>query len=60
MNEVICHGIPDFRELCDGDIVNIDVSVFKEGVGDFFHAHKESSTKHKFLMCGYKLSIGAR
>lgn len=32
VNEVICHGIPDFRELCDGDIVNIDVSVYKEGV----------------------------
>eukprot|EP01035_Chromulina_nebulosa_P033327 gene33327-44609_t len=26
VNEVICHGIPDYRELQDGDIVNIDVS----------------------------------
>lgn len=31
VNEVICHGIPDSRELEDGDIVNIDVSVFKDG-----------------------------
>ncbi len=22
MNEVICHGIPDGRELCEGDICN--------------------------------------
>lgn len=31
VNEVICHGIPDFRELQDGDIVNIDVSVYYKG-----------------------------
>lgn len=31
VNEVICHGIPDYRELRDGDIVNIDVSVYKDG-----------------------------
>lgn len=28
VNEVICHGIPDSRKLRDGDIVNIDVTVF--------------------------------
>ncbi len=32
VNEVICHGIPDTRQLRDGDIVNIDVTVFREGV----------------------------
>ncbi|MEM7287751.1 MAG: type I methionyl aminopeptidase [Actinomycetota bacterium] len=32
VNEVICHGIPDSRQLRDGDIVNIDVTVFYEGV----------------------------
>ena len=32
LNEVICHGIPDDRELRDGDIVNIDVTIFREGV----------------------------
>ena len=31
MNEVICHGIPDYRPLEDGDIVNIDVSVYYNG-----------------------------
>ncbi|KAK9784874.1 hypothetical protein WJX73_001071 [Symbiochloris irregularis] len=31
VNEVICHGIPDRRPLQDGDIVNVDVSVFYKG-----------------------------
>ena len=32
VNEVICHGIPDNRPLADGDIVNIDVTVYIDGV----------------------------
>ena len=32
VNEVICHGIPDARRLLSGDIVNLDVTVFVEGV----------------------------
>ncbi len=32
VNEVICHGIPDSRVLQDGDIMNIDVTVYAEGV----------------------------
>jgi len=32
VNEVICHGIPDSRELVDGDIVNVDVTVYLDGV----------------------------
>lgn len=32
VNEVICHGIPDTRLLADGDIVNLDVTVYREGV----------------------------
>ncbi|KAK5097521.1 Methionine aminopeptidase 1 [Lithohypha guttulata] len=31
VNEVICHGIPDQRPLEDGDIVNLDVSLWFEG-----------------------------
>ncbi|CAL0311545.1 unnamed protein product [Lupinus luteus] len=31
VNECICHGIPDSRALQDGDIVNIDVTVFLNG-----------------------------
>ncbi|MBS1836461.1 MAG: type I methionyl aminopeptidase [Actinobacteria bacterium] len=32
VNEVLCHGIPDRRELRDGDIVNIDVTAFVDGM----------------------------
>ncbi|EFN52273.1 hypothetical protein CHLNCDRAFT_54612 [Chlorella variabilis] len=31
INEVICHGIPDKRPLQQGDIINVDVSVYKAG-----------------------------
>ncbi|KAL4239997.1 Methionine aminopeptidase 1 [Mactra antiquata] len=31
VNEVICHGIPDSRKLEDGDILNIDISVYYKG-----------------------------
>ncbi|PKC00553.1 methionine aminopeptidase [Rhizophagus irregularis] len=31
VNEVICHGIPDRRELVEGDIVNLDVSLYHKG-----------------------------
>ncbi|WP_067827418.1 type I methionyl aminopeptidase [Nocardia inohanensis] len=32
MNEVICHGIPDSTVIEDGDIVNIDVTAYINGV----------------------------
>jgi methionyl aminopeptidase len=32
VNEVICHGIPDSRPLAFGDIVNLDVTIFSEGM----------------------------
>lgn len=31
INEVICHGIPDDTVLQEGDIVNIDITAFKDG-----------------------------
>jgi methionyl aminopeptidase len=31
VNEVICHGIPDARELVEGDIVNVDVTAYLGG-----------------------------
>ncbi|KAI3378597.1 hypothetical protein SNEBB_004328 [Seison nebaliae] len=34
INEVICHGIPDYRPLKNGDIINLDVTVYHKG----FHA----------------------
>ncbi|XP_073503047.1 methionine aminopeptidase 1D, mitochondrial isoform X3 [Phyllobates terribilis] len=31
VNNVVCHGIPDSRPLEDGDIINIDVTVYSGG-----------------------------
>ncbi len=32
LNEVICHGIPDSTVIEDGDIINVDVTAFLNGV----------------------------
>ena len=53
LNEIICHGIPDSTVIEDGDIVNIDVTAFKNGVhGDtnatFFAGNV--SEEHKLLV----------
>ncbi|MCQ4622845.1 type I methionyl aminopeptidase [Corynebacterium sp. CCUG 70398] len=32
LNEIVCHGIPDTTVIQEGDIVNIDVTAFKNGV----------------------------
>ena len=32
VNEVVCHGIPDSRRILDGDIVNIDITAYLDGV----------------------------
>jgi methionyl aminopeptidase len=32
LNEVICHGIPDDTVVADGDIVNIDITAYIDGV----------------------------
>ncbi|BAL95724.1 type I methionyl aminopeptidase [Rubrivivax gelatinosus] len=31
LNDVVCHGIPDERPLKNGDILNIDVTIIKNG-----------------------------
>eukprot|EP01103_Thecamoeba_quadrilineata_P015953 TRINITY_DN5195_c0_g2_i2.p1 TRINITY_DN5195_c0_g2~~TRINITY_DN5195_c0_g2_i2.p1 ORF type:complete len:358 (-),score=58.00 TRINITY_DN5195_c0_g2_i2:118-1170(-) len=51
VNEVICHGIPDSRPLEDGDIVNIDISVFYDGYHSdlnetFFVGNVDEASKH--------------
>ncbi|GIH13664.1 type I methionyl aminopeptidase [Rugosimonospora africana] len=32
LNEVICHGIPDSTAIEDGDIINVDVTAYLDGV----------------------------
>jgi methionyl aminopeptidase len=43
VNNVICHGIPDSRPLEDGDIVNVDLTVFTR-------AGVHSDTSNTFLV----------
>jgi methionyl aminopeptidase len=31
INHVICHGIPNDKKLKDGDIINVDITVIKDG-----------------------------
>lgn len=37
VNEVICHGIPDDKPLQAGDIVNVDITAYKDGVLSLIH-----------------------
>lgn len=40
VNEVICHGIPNCRPLEDGDILNIDITLYHNGYhGDLNETH---------------------
>ena len=32
LNEVVCHGIPDDTVLRDGDLVNVDITAYQEGM----------------------------
>lgn len=53
LNEIVCHGIPDSTVIEDGDIVNIDVTAYKNGVhGDtnatFFAG--DVSEEHRLLV----------
>ncbi len=32
LNEVVCHGIPDDTMLADGDILNVDITAFHDGM----------------------------
>ena len=48
MNEVICHGIPDKRRLQNGDIVNLDVTVYHHGYhGDLNETYLVGSVDKK-------------
>jgi len=52
VNEVICHGIPDMRKFEDGDIVNVDVSCYFDGMhGDVNETWLigEVAEEHKLL-----------
>ncbi len=51
LNEVICHGIPDTTVIEDGDIVNIDVTAFIDGVhGDTNATYPAGSVSQENLL----------
>ncbi|KAI3511759.1 hypothetical protein L1887_18917 [Cichorium endivia] len=58
VNEVICHAIPDGRKLEDGDIVNIDVTVYYKGVhGDLnetYFAGNVDEASQQPVKCTYE------
>jgi len=63
VNEVICHGIPDNRILAEGDIVNVDITVYLDGVhGDtnatFFVGHVAEDSKRLVRETGAALFKG--
>lgn len=53
VNHVICHGIPGDKRLKDGDIINIDITVIKDGFhGDtskMFHVGETSILAHRLV-----------
>jgi len=53
LNEIICHGIPDSTVIEDGDIVNIDVTAYIDGVHGDTNATflaGEVSEEHRLLV----------
>lgn len=58
VNEVICHGIPDARRLEEGDIVNVDVSVYLNGyhadLNETFFVGKVDEASEQLVRCTYE------
>ena len=57
VNEVICHGIPDLRPLEEGDIINLDISVYFKGmhsdVNETFICGKTDKESQKLVETTY-------
>ena len=63
VNHVVCHGIPDHEVLKNGDIINIDVTVIKNGYhGDtskmFYIGEPSAKAKHIVNIAHECLFIG--
>lgn len=62
-NEVICHGIPDMRLIEDGDIVNLDVSIFYKGfhsdLNETFLVGNVDEGKQKVTRAAYESLMAA-
>lgn len=63
VNEIICHGIPDSRQLEGGDIVNLDVTIYLDGMhGDcsatFFVGEVDDRSKRLVQVTKECLDLG--
>ncbi|MCZ6665278.1 MAG: type I methionyl aminopeptidase [Gammaproteobacteria bacterium] len=63
INHVVCHGIPADRKLKDGDVLNIDITVIKDGFhGDtskmFFIGNPSSKARRLVETCYECLKTG--
>lgn len=58
VNEIICHGIPDSRRLEEGDIVNVDVTVYLNGyhgdLNETFFVGKVDEASEQLVRCTYE------
>ena len=58
VNEVVCHGIPDARKLQNGDIVNLDVTVYYNGfhgdLNETFFVGNVSEESVRLVQCAYE------
>jgi len=56
-NEVICHGIPDCRPIKEGDIVNLDISIYHEGfhsdLNETFFIGECAEESHRLIRTAY-------
>lgn len=63
VNEVICHGIPDSRPLQDGDIVNLDISVYYKGyhsdLNETFSVGNTDAGGRRLIKCAYECLAAA-
>lgn len=58
VNEIVCHGIPDSRKLQNGDIVNLDVTVYYKGyhgdLNETFFVGNVPEESLKLVECAYE------
>lgn len=63
VNEVVCHGIPDLRPLQDGDIINVDITVFLRGyhgdVSETYMLGNTSESSRKLVNVTYECLVKA-
>lgn len=62
-NEVICHGIPDCRPIENGDIVNLDVTVYYQGyhadLNETFFVGECGEEAHRVVRTAYCALLAA-